>query len=106
MWSTVTDEAFYTLKEALISALVLTLPDYTKPFVIETDACEYGIGEVLMQQSHHLAFVGRALGPKNLALLVWEKEYLAIMLVVDHWRSYLQVQQFVIKTYQRSLAHL
>ena len=106
VWTSITDEAFVTLKQALVSAPVLALPDFTKPFMIETDACEYGIGAVLMQQGHPLAFVSKTLGPKNRALSVYEKEYLAILLAVDKWRPYLQVQHFTIKTDQRSLAHL
>ena len=106
VWTSIAEEAFITLKNALVSAPVLALPDFSKPFMIETDACDYGIGAVLMQQGHPLAFVSKTLGPKNRALSVYEKEYLAILLAVDKWRPYLQVQQFTIKTDQRSLAHL
>src|SRR3989337_121639 len=74
--------------------------------MIETDACEYGIGAVLMQEGHPLAYVSKALGPKNRALSVYEKEYLAILLAVDQWRPYLQFQQFTIRTDQKSLIHL
>jgi hypothetical protein len=106
VWTSIAEEAFVTLKKALVSAPVLALPDFTKPFMIETDACEYGIGAVLMQQGHPLAFVSKTLGPKNRALSVYEKKYLVILLAVDKWRPYLQVQHFIIKTDQRSLAHL
>lgn len=61
MWTSITEEAFLTLKQALVSAPVLALPDFTKPFMIETDACDYGIGAVLMQQGHPLAFVSKTL---------------------------------------------
>jgi hypothetical protein len=46
------------------------------------------------------------LGPKNLGLSTYEKEYLAILFVVDHWRPYLQHGEFLIKTDQQSLTHL
>lgn len=49
VWTSITDEAFSVLKQALISAPVLALPDFSKPFTIETDACDYGVGAVLMQ---------------------------------------------------------
>lgn len=42
-----------------------------------------------MQEVHPLAYISKALGPKNRALLVYEKEYLAILLAVDQWRPYL-----------------
>ena len=101
-----TDLAFNTLKQALEEAPVLALPQFDKPFVIETDACDTGIGAVLMQEGHPLAYVSKALGPKNRALSVYEKEYMAILLAVQQWRPYLQMQHFVIKTNQKSLIHL
>ena len=95
-----------TLKIALITAPVLALPDFSLPFMIDTDACDVGIGAVLSQKGHPVAFVSRALGPKNRQLSVYEKEYLAILLAVQQWRSYLQMREFVIRTDHKSLVHL
>jgi len=106
VWTSIHDEAFLLLKKALSSTPVLALPDFTKTFVIETDASDKGIGAVLLQDGHPLAYVSRALGPKNQMLSTYEKECLAILLAVDHWRSYLHHAEFVIKTDQRSLTHL
>jgi hypothetical protein len=61
---------------------------------------------VLTQDGHPLAFVSRALGVKNQGLSTYEKEYLAIILAVDQWRPYLQHDEFIIYTDQRSLSHL
>lgn len=94
------------LKQALISAPVLALPDFSKTFVIETDACDVGIGAVLMQEGHPLAYVSKALGPRNQSPSVYEKECLAILLAIEQWRSYLQVKEFIIRTDQKSLSHL
>ena len=90
----------------LITEPVLALPDFSLPFVIETDACDAGIGAILSQKGHPLAYVSRALGPKNKLLSVYEKEYLAILLAVQQWRSYLQLGQFIVKTDHKSLTHL
>ena len=90
------EEAFQTLKKALMSAPVLALPDFSKVFELETDASDKGIGAVLMQNGHPLAYVSKALGPKTQTLSVYEKEYLAILLAVEQWRPYLQMQEFVI----------
>jgi hypothetical protein len=67
----------------LISALVLTLPNFNEPFVVETDASDYGIGAVLRQNGHPIAFVSKALGPKTQGLSTYEKESLAILLAID-----------------------
>lgn len=106
IWTSVSQTAFVTLKSALSSAPVLALPDFSSPFIVETDACDLGIGAVLLQKDHPIAFVSRALGPRNRGLSTYEKEYMAILLAVEHWRSYLQHSEFVIRTDHASLAHL
>jgi hypothetical protein len=106
VWTDVQEQAFVALKAALTSAPVLALPDFTKPFVVETDASAYGIGAVLMQNGHPLAFLSKALGPKYRGLSTYEKEYMAILLALEQWRSYLQHAEFQIVTDHRSLVQL
>lgn len=106
VWTDNTETAFQVLKSALITAPVLSLPDFSQQFVVDTDACDVGIGAVLSQKGHPLAFVSRALGPKNRALSVYEKEYLSILLAVQQWSPYLQLGEFVIRTDHQSLTHL
>jgi hypothetical protein len=105
-WTSVHQEAFELLKQALITAPVLQLPDFSKQFTIETDASAKGIGAVSQQEGHPIAYISKALGPKNLGLSTYEKKCLAILMAVDHWRSYLQHSPFLIKTDQRSLESL
>jgi hypothetical protein len=105
-WSAAAETAFQVLKEALISAPVLALPDFSLPFRVDTDACDIGIGAVLSQRGHPLAYVSRALEPQNQGLSVYEKEYRAIILAVQQWHSYLQLGTFVIRTDHQSLTHL
>ena len=106
VWTSVHEEAFVTLKSALISAPVLAMPDFQKQFVVETDASDKGIGAILMQSDHPIAFLSKALGPRTQGLSTYEKESLAIILAMEHWRSYLQHAEFVIRTDHRSLAFL
>jgi hypothetical protein len=49
-WTLVATEAFLNLKKAVTSPLVLRLPDFSKTFTIECDACGTGLGAVLMQE--------------------------------------------------------
>lgn len=74
--------------------------------MIETDASNKGIGAVLQQEGHPVAYVSKALGPRNQTLSTYEKECLAILLAVEHWRPYIQHGEFVLKTDQKSLAFL
>lgn len=86
------------------TSIIVTKFQYS--FVIETDASSHGIGVVLSQQGHPLAFVNKALGVKNRGLSMYEKEYLAILMAMDQWRTYLQHDEFIIYTDQQSLSHL
>lgn len=106
IWTSEHDTAFSTLKQALTSAPVLSLPDFASPFTVETDASAVGIGAVLMQHGHPVAFLSKALGPKTRGLSTYEKEYMAIIVAVQQWRSYLQHGEFTILTDHKSLTQL
>jgi hypothetical protein len=83
IWTSIHESAFQALKTALSSSPVLGLPDFTQPFHIETDTCGYEVGAVLTQNGHPLAYISKALSPRNQGLSVYEKEYLAILMAVD-----------------------
>jgi hypothetical protein len=106
VWTADHDAAFGTLKHALSNAPVLALPNFSKQFHIETDASGSGIGAVLMQDGHPLAYISKALSPKSRGLSTYEKEYMAILMAVQRWRPYLQHGEFVIHTDQKSLSLL
>jgi hypothetical protein len=73
VWTSLQDKAFAALKIALISAPVLALPNFSRPFVVETDASDEGVWVVLMQDGHPLTFFSKALGPKSRGLSIYEK---------------------------------
>ncbi|KAJ4788261.1 polyprotein [Rhynchospora pubera] len=98
--------AFNTLKQAMSQAPVLALPDFSLPFTIETDACNIGIGAVLMQNKKPIAYLSKKLGIKSQSLSTYEKEFLSLLTAVSKWRHYISNRPFVIKTDQISLKHL
>lgn len=106
IWTNEHTLAFHTLQHALTQAPVLSLPDFNTTFFIETDASAVGVGAVLMQKGHPLAFLSKALGPKSRGLSTYEKEYLAVILTVQQWRYYLQHTEFIILTDHKSLTQL
>lgn len=105
MWSAEARLAFEKLKVALISTPVLALPDFSKEFVLECDASGIGIGAVLSQQKHPIAFMSKTLAQRHLALSVYDKEMLAVVSAVQHWRPYLLGHHFVIVTDHKTLEH-
>jgi hypothetical protein len=106
LWTSDTDKAFQLLKQSLVEAPVLSLPDFNKTFVVDTDACDTGVGAVLQQDGHPIAYMSKPLCNKNKGLSTYEKECLAILMAVEQWRAYLQHQEFIIRTDQKSLVHL
>lgn len=105
-WTSITEESFQQLKNALVNAPVLAIPDFKKQFVLETDASATGFGAVLMQEGHPVAYLSKAMCAKNPALSTYEKECMAIIMAVDKWRPYLQHQEIIVRTDHKSLLHL
>ncbi|KAM5551624.1 hypothetical protein ABKV19_026461 [Rosa sericea] len=73
-WSPEAEKAFDNLKTALMNTPVLAPPNFSKEFTIECDASGIGIGAVLSQEGHPIAFLSKALGPRHIALPVYDKE--------------------------------
>jgi hypothetical protein len=94
------------LKQALVTVPMLALPNFTLTFCLQTDASALGVGAVLMQSGHPIAYLSKALGTKSQGLSTYEKEYLTILVAIDHWRHYLQLKEFHIYTDHRSLVQL
>lgn len=49
----------------MVNTQVLALPDFMRPFSIETDACDTGVGAVLVQEGQPIAYLNKALGVWN-----------------------------------------
>lgn len=105
-WMTQAQTTFEQLKQALSSALVLALPDFQLPFTIETDASRVGMGAVLSQQGHPIAFFSKPFSPKLLCASTYVRELFAITTTVKKWRQYLLGHRFTIITDHRSLKEL
>ena len=83
-WTTESTAAFNTLKQALATTPVLALPDFSTEFVIETDTSSVGIGVVLCQKGHPIAYLCKALSGRNLGIPTYDKEMLAIVFAVQN----------------------
>ncbi|GKB91615.1 putative mitochondrial protein [Tanacetum coccineum] len=86
-WNLEAQLSFEALKKAMVEAPVLGLPDFNEPFVIETDASGVGLGAVLQQKSHPIAYLSKTLSPKHQSLSTYEKEFLAVLMALERWRG-------------------
>ncbi|XP_026410718.1 uncharacterized protein LOC113305942 [Papaver somniferum] len=97
-WNTKAQAAFEALKKDVTTTPVLALHDFNLPFEVETDACDTGVGAVLMQNRRPLAYFSKGMGTRFIAMSTYEKELLAIVIDVSKWRPYLMGNHFTIFT--------
>lgn len=74
VWNPEAEAAFTQLKHTVSSAPVLSLPDFTLPFSIEADASGVGIGAVLSQQGHPIAFYSQKLSHRMQSASTYYRE--------------------------------
>ena len=98
--------AFDHLKEALSTTSVLALSDFERPFTIKTDTSDIGMGTVISQQGHPIAFFSKPFSPKLLSASTYVCELCAVTSVVKKWCQYLLGHHFTIITDHHSLKEL
>ncbi|GBG60878.1 hypothetical protein CBR_g15999 [Chara braunii] len=101
-WTDERKAAFRHLKHALTHYEVLKLPDPDKPFIVTTDASQYGIGVVLTQQEgpklRPVEYMSKKMPSQKLAKSTYEKELYAVYKALTHWRHYLLGRFFILRT--------
>jgi hypothetical protein len=110
-WSQACEKSFNSLKEALIINPVLKYPDMTKPFILDCDASNSGLGSVLSQIDENnmervIAYASRSLTKCELNYCVTRKELLCVVWSVEHFRHYLFGCKFKVRTDHSSLKWL
>lgn len=114
VWRQEHQEAFDSLKHALTTAPVLGFADFTKPFILETDASHQGLGALLLQEQEGktrvIAYASRSLrGPekKRTAYSSMKLELLAVKwAVTEKFRDYLLSVPFVVYTDNNPLSYI
>ncbi|KAK8702738.1 hypothetical protein V6N13_021079 [Hibiscus sabdariffa] len=84
---------------------VLALPNIERPLEVETDASEYAIGGVLMQDGHPIAFESRKLNGAETRYTTQENELLAVIHCLRAWRHYLLGSRFLVRTDNTVISH-
>ena len=111
VWSEACQIAFDKLRNALITAPILTLPDFNLPFVLTTDASENGLGWILSNKypdgsERVCSFGGRALRGSEKRWGVSDLEGLAMVEAVRSNHVYLAHKPFEIITDHRALVFI
>ncbi|GFV79180.1 retrovirus-related Pol polyprotein from transposon 17.6 [Trichonephila clavipes] len=92
-WSEEDEKAFQTLKQCLVSPPILKQADFFKPFLIRTDASNYALGAVLLQEKdkevHPVEFASRLLTPAERNYSTTEREALAVVWALNKFRGYI-----------------
>ena len=97
-------EAFQALKQACMNSSVLAFADYTKDFLLKTDASKEGLGAVLFHkqedgQFHLVAFASQALTTHEKNYHPTKLEFLVLKwAITEHFKEYLLYQPFLVKT--------
>jgi hypothetical protein len=91
-WSISTQAAFEQIKTALTNAPVLRMPDWDsdEPFEIHCDGSSRGIGGVLIQGGHPIAFESRKLNAAESNYPATEFEMLSVQHHLQKWRCYIE----------------
>ncbi|KAD2804703.1 hypothetical protein E3N88_38080 [Mikania micrantha] len=105
-WTSEVMSAFQQLKQALMSAPVLRLPDFQSPFMIECDASSSGVGAIFIQQEHPVAYFSKAFSPLTRFKSAYDRELLALVMAVQKWSHYLLGIHFFIRTNHFTLKYL
>ena len=79
VWTKATAKAFNEIKQKMIETPVMRLPDFTKLFEVECDASGIGIGGVLSQEHHPIAYFSEKLNGAKQKYSTYDKEFYAII---------------------------
>ena len=111
IWTDECEKAFNALKEKLTAKPVLYAPDYSKDFILQTDASDKGIGVIMAQrgenkEEHPVLYLSRKFTEAEKRYSATEKECAGIIFAIKKLRHYLDGQRFVIETDHNPLVWL
>ena len=109
-WEDEQERSFIQIKVALVTAPVLRIPDFSKEFVVTTDASLVSAGAILQQDFGEgiqpVAYASRKFIPAECRYSAYERELLAIVWAIGLWRPYLDSGHFIVQSDHSSLRHL
>lgn len=101
IWTEEHQNAFLRLKQSLIHAPILQIPNFSLPFEVSTDASNFATGGVLHQKEGEerlpIANYSHLLSPTERIYSTYERESLVFLLTLEHFSTYLEHREFSIK---------
>lgn len=110
VWTGGAAKALENLKRALVTTPILATPDYSLPFVVQTDASDVGLGAVLTQEINNeervIAYMSVKLSAAERKYHVTERECMAVLIAIEKFRPYIEGVFFTVITDHASLQWL
>ncbi|CAF1539828.1 unnamed protein product [Adineta ricciae] len=101
-WNDECEQAFKVLKEKLTCNPIMNTPNFQHPFILELDACAYGLGAVLAQEYDNkkfvIAYASRTLSSAERNYGATEREALAIVWATKHFRPYIEGMEVIVRS--------
>jgi hypothetical protein len=104
-WTDTHQSAFNKIKQIISREVLLTYPDFSKPFEIYTDASHIQLGAVITQDNKPIAFYSRKLNPAQTRYTTTERELLAIVETLKEFRNILLGQRIIVHTDHKNLTY-
>ena len=102
-WGDEHQKAFDTMKRIISKETLLAYPDFSKPFIIHTDASHTQLGAVISQDGKPIAFYSRKLKPEQTRYTTTERELLSIVETLKEFRNILLGHRIIIHTDHKNL---
>lgn len=110
IWDDDCEKSFNIIKDSLVSAPILSCPNFDLPFTIQTDASGYGLGAVLSQTypdgERVISYISRSLTKQEQCYSTTERECLAVIFAIERCRPYIEGTKFTVITDHWSLKWL
>ncbi|CAF1635278.1 unnamed protein product, partial [Didymodactylos carnosus] len=115
VWTVACQKSFDELKNLLISAPIVSYPRFDLPFILQSDASDYGLGAVLAQQikgedgierEHVIGYASRTLSDVERRYSIPERECLAVVWACTHFRAYIEGVKVKVLTDHKALKWL
>ena len=107
-WGPGQQKAFEELKTSITNPPVLGIADFTRKFILQTDACGSAVAAVLLQDFPEgrkpIAYASRTLSKDERKYSIYELEALAVLFGIEKFRLYLEHSEFELHTDNQALS--